>query len=258
LNPWEKGVWCLTILLAAIVLAKLWSSALVKIYKLLFCFLASDVLSFLVGLFIPFRSAAFGYYYFSTETIRIIIAAFMLVEIYSVALERHPALARFGRSIVGYMLAAAAVIPVAVLFYDRSANAGAHPYIRGFFLSEQTMDATMAIFLVLLSIFLAWFPVRMRRNVIVYSGGFIVWWLSRSASIHVINQGFKNVHLTRAINIGQMCVVLACLCFWLFGLKREGEARTAVVGHLWNRAEADRLTEQLDAINDSLARLRRK
>jgi hypothetical protein len=44
----------------------------------------------------------------------------------------------------------------------------------------------------------------------------------------------------------------------MLGFKREGEARTAVVGHLWNRAEADRLTEQLAAINNSLARMRRK
>jgi len=258
LNPWERGVWCLTIVLTSAVLVKLWTTGLVRIYKLLFCYLAFDFLSSVVGLFIPYLSKAYGNYYFSTQTLRIIIAAFMLVEIYSLALERQPALARFGRSIVGYILAAAAVIPVIVLLTDRSASAGTHPYIRGFFWLEQTMGATMAIFLILISVFLAWFPVRMRRNVIVYIGGFIVWSLSRSATVHLINQRFNNQHLTQATNIAQMCVALGCLCLWMFGLKREGEARTAVVGHLWNRAEADRLTEQLDTINDSLARLRRK
>jgi hypothetical protein len=120
------------------------------------------------------------------------------------------------------------------------------------------MDATIAIFLILISIFLTWFPVRMRRNVIVYITGFIVWSLSRSAMVHVINQWFNNPYLTSATNIAQMCVAVGCLGLWMFGFQREGEARTAVVGHLWNRAEADRLTEQLDAINDGLARLRRK
>ena len=258
MNPWEKGVWCVTILLTAAVLVKLWSSALIKIYKLLFFYLASDFLSSVVGLFIPFHSKAYADYYFSTQTVRIIIAAFMLVEIYSLALERQPALARFGRSIVVYILAAAAILPAIVLLTDRSASAGAHRYIRGFFLFEQTMDATIAIFLILISIFLTWFPVRMRRNVIVYITGFIVWSLSRSAMVHVINQWFNNPYLTSATNIAQMCVALGCLCLWMFGFQREGEARTAVVGHLWNRAEADRLTEQLDAINDGLARLRRK
>ena len=30
------------------------------------------------------------------------------------------------------------------------------------------MDGTMGIFLILISLFMAWFPVRFRRNVIVY------------------------------------------------------------------------------------------
>jgi hypothetical protein len=256
LNPWEKGVWCLTIGLTAAVLVKLYSCGLVRVYTLLFSYLTVDFLSSTIALFIDYHSAAYGYYYFSAQTLKIVIAAFMLVEIFSLALERHPALARFGRSIVGYILGAAAVVPVIALFVDHSARA--HPYIHAFLLFEQTMDSTMAIFLILISIFLAWFPVRMRSNVIVYIGGFIVWWLSRSAVVHLINQWFNNIYLTRVSNIVQMCVAVGCLCFWLFEFKREGEARTAVVGHLWNRAEAERLTEQLDAINDGLERLRRK
>ena len=256
MNPWEKGVWCLTIGLTAAVLVKLYFCGLVKIYTLLFSYLTVDFLSSTIALFIDYHSAAYGYYYFSGQTVKITIAAFMLVEIFSLALERHPALARFGRSIVGYILVAAAVVPVIALFVDHSARA--HPYIHAFLLFEQTMDSTMAIFLILISIFLAWFPVRMRSNVIVFIGGFIVWSISRSAVVHLINQWFNNIYLTRASNIAQMCVALACLCFWLVGFEREGEARTAVVGHLWNRAEAERLTEQLDAINDGLERLRRK
>jgi hypothetical protein len=85
-----------------------------------------------------------------------------------------------------------------------------------------------------------------------------VWSLTRSAAVHLVNQFPENLIAHRAINLVQMCIGLGCLFVWLIGLRREGETRTAVVGHLWNRAEADRLTQQLDAINDSLARLRRR
>ncbi len=258
MNPWEEGVWCLTIGLTAAVLVKLWWIGLIKIYKLLSCYLASDVLFSVVGLRIPFHSPTYTHYYFFTQTVRTFIAAAMVVEIYSLALERQPALARFGRSMVGYLLLAAAAIPLLGLLTDRSASAGAHRYVRAFFLFEQTTEATMAIFLILISIFLAWFPVRMRRNVMIYTGGFIVASLSRSVMVHVVNQWFNNLHLNHASNIVQMCIASGCLLFWMLGFKREGEARTAVVGHLWNRAEADRLTEQLAAINNSLARMRRK
>jgi hypothetical protein len=94
--------------------------------------------------------------------------------------------------------------------------------------------------------------------VIVYIAGFITWSLPRSAYVHGINRWFHNQQLILIINIIQMCIVLTCLLFWLIGLRREGEIRTAVVGHLWNRAEAERLTQQLDAINNNLERLRRR
>ena len=242
--------------LTAAVLVKLYLTGLIGIYKLLFAYLALDFCSSIAGLFIPYRSTAYGNYYFSAQTLKILLAAFMLVEIYSLALERHPALAQFVRSAVGYILGAAALIPLIFLFAGHSGKA--HPYMRAFLFFEQTMDATMAMFLILISAFIAWFPVRMRKNVIIYIGGFIVWSLSRSALVHVINLWFNNIYLTRVSNIAQMCITLGCLLLWMLGFKREGEARTAVVGHLWNRAEVDRLTEQLDAINDGIARLRRK
>lgn len=258
MNAWERAIWCLTIGLTAAVLIKLWASGLVRIYKLLFCYLAFDFLSSVAGLWIPNRTENYAYYYIWSQTMKIVIAAFMLVEIYSLALERQPALARFARNTAGYILAAAGAIPLIGLWVDPSTAAGKYPYLRAFFLFERTMNATMAIFLIFISIFMAWFPVRMRRNVIVYIGGFIVWALSRSAYIDVFSHWLSNKEAMLAADIVQMCIAVACLLFWLVAMRREGEVRTAVVGHLWNRAEAERLTEQLDAINDSLERLRRR
>jgi hypothetical protein len=125
-------------------------------------------------------------------------------------------------------------------------------------LFEQTMDGTMAIFLIIISIFMGWFPVRMRRNVIVYIGGFLLWALSRSAAAHIVNQWSGNTQVSLVVSSMQMFIEMGCLLLWLLELRREGESRTAVVGHLWNRAEAERLTDQLDAINSGLERLRRK
>jgi hypothetical protein len=42
------------------------------------------------------------------------------------------------------------------------------------------------------------------------------------------------------------------------GFRSDGESRTAVVGHLWSRAEAERLSRQLESINNSLERLRKR
>jgi hypothetical protein len=258
LNLWAEGIRWLTIGLTAAVVVKLWLTGLINVYKLLFCYLAFDLLTSLGSFLIPYRTKYYAHYYFSAQTLMIVMAAFILVEIYALALERTPALARFLRSTVGYILGIAALTPLLWLYANGSASSQIHPYLKADLLFEQTMDATMAIFLIIISIFMTWFPVRLRRNVIVYISGFIVWSLSRSAAVHLAREWTGNKQAMMAINMAQMCVAMGCLLFWLLGLRREGEARTAVVGHLWNRAEADRLTEQLNAINDSLTRLRRK
>ncbi len=257
MNPWEKAIWWLATGLTAAVLVKLLSGGLARIYKLFFCYLAWDLVSSLIGISLTYNTNSYGYFYIGAQAGKIVIAAFLLVEIYSLALEGTPALAQFGRRAVGYILGAAGLFPVLAIFMDHSASI--HPkLLTGFFLFEQTMDATIAIFLNLISLFIAWFPLRMRRNVLVYIGGFIVWFLSRSAASHLVNQFPGNQTATNIISSLQMCISLACLLFWLIGFRREGESRMAVVGHLWDRAEAERLTAQLGAINNNLERLRRR
>jgi hypothetical protein len=256
LNPWEKGIVCVTGALAAAVLAKLWWSGLVSAYKMLFCYLTADFLSSVAAVTIRYDTKRYVDVYFASQTVKIILAAFVLVEIYALALAGTPALARFGRNVVSYILGAAALVPVVGLFVDHVPSR--IPYLHSFFLFERTMDGTMAIFLIIISIFMGWFPVRLRRNVIVYIGGFIVWALSRSALVHIVNQWLGNKQVSMVANSVQMFIEMGCLLLWLLELRREGESRTAVVGHLWNRAEAERLTDQLDAINRSLEHLRRK
>jgi hypothetical protein len=256
LNPWEKGVLGITTALTAAVLLKLWVTGLAKIYRLFFCYLTADFFTSIGALSIQYDTKAYGRFYFTSQTVKVVIAAWVLVEIYPLALERTPALARFGRNAVGYILGLAAVVPLIAAFLDRASSP--HPYLRAFLLFEQTLNATIAIFLILISLFIAWFPVRMRRNVILYISGFIVWLLSHAAAVHVVNQWSGNKQVGLVVNSIQMCLFIGCLLFWLLEFRREGEVRTAVVGHLWNRAEAERLTEQLDAINDSLERLRRR
>jgi hypothetical protein len=256
LNPWVKDVLYFTTVLTAAVLVRLCWSGLVRTYKLLFCFLAADLISSIGALTIRYDTKRYGDFYFSSQTLKIVISAFVLVEIYGLALAGTPALARFGRNTVSYILAVAALFPVVGILMDHSPSS--RTYLRAFLLFEQTMDGTMASFLIIISMFMAWFPVRMRRNVIVYIGGFIVWALSRSAGVHVVNQWGGNTQVSLAVNLVEAAIVSGCLLLWLLGLRGEGERRTAVVGHLWNRAEAERLTEQLGAINDSLERMRRK
>jgi hypothetical protein len=89
LNPWEKGILCLTTGLTAAVLVRLWLSGLVGIYRLLFLYLASDFLSSAVALSPRYDTNRYAYTYAIVQTVKFAMAAFVLVEIYSLALENN-------------------------------------------------------------------------------------------------------------------------------------------------------------------------
>ncbi len=257
MNFVEKGILYATIGLSVLLLMKLATTGLVKIYRLLFFYLACDLVGTCSLLFIKYHSNFYAIFYMAYQTAKLVVAAFMVAEMYFLALERQPALGRFLRNTVGYILLAAGSIPVIWIFTEKS-NATKSPILFAYLTFEQTLNATMAIFLILISCFMAWFPVPLRRNVVIYITGYIVWALSRVASNQLVKSALGNASVAAAANLAESLLILGCLLYWLLGLQKEGESRTTIVGHLWNRAEADRLTEQLNAINNSLARMRRR
>jgi len=238
---------------AAALMVCLWRNGLFRTYRGLFLYLGIDLLHSLVAA--PFRpnQDAFGWIYIGFRTLKIIVAAFVVLEIYQLALAGHPALAAFGRKTVGGVMAAAGVIAVSGLIIDYSAAPARYPILKGFRVFERTMDAWMAVFLLLIACFILWFPVRMKRNVALYIGGFVVWSLARSSMLLFIN--LMPARVLRSSSVAILLVELLCLLVWLVGLRPRGEELTAVTGHQWNPGAMERLTGQLGSITARLARL---
>jgi hypothetical protein len=256
-SPSEKYLLILGTGLTAAVLVRIVATGLITTYKLLVVYLALDLVQSLASYVIPIHTNRYAYMYFCFQTLKIVTAAFILANIYSLALERRPALARFGRNSVGYALAASGFIPLIGLAMDHSVTAGRYPILRAFFLFEQTMDATTGIFLILISGVIWWFAVPMRRNLMVYLGGFVLWSLSHSVLIHAVNLRFDNAQFKHAAEALQASVSMACLLFWLVGFARSGESRTVVVAPLRGNSDADLLAGRLDAINTRIEHLAR-
>jgi hypothetical protein len=256
MNPWERVIWWTNVVLTAAVLINLWRIGLVRRYKLFYAYQAADFLQSAVLIFVPYRTTLYAQIYFPTQTVKICFAAFLLIEIYSVVLEDRPALARFGKSFVGYVLLAAALIAASGLMVHEPASAGKQVLFTRELLVERTLTSTMVIFEILVASFLSWFPVRIRRNELLIIGGFLVWFLSRSALTELTNLFQGQRALQAFVNSTHLFISCGCLCAWLFGLRREGENRTAVVASWWNARQANGLLLQLDALNDVLSKAR--
>jgi len=187
--------------------------------------------------------------------VKMLLAIFVVLELHEFVLANHPALARFWRNILAYVLAAAALLAALAVTLDRAIPRGRPPFLHRFNTFERTMDLWMLIFLLLAGLYLIWFPVRLKRNAAIYASGFFIYFLSRSAGLL-----FRNLKPQWRVPIDEALLLasVACLIVWLIALTRRGEEVTTVVAPRWHVSSAHRLAAQLDAINAKLVQFSRR
>lgn len=234
------------------VVTKLVTLGLNKVYPWLFLYIAVDAFESLLGVTLSTKSNLYFDVYFVGQTSKLVIGVGLVLELFRQALTDHPALARFGRRAAGYLLLAAASAATAALALNSHIPHGRSPLLYRYILFERTMAGTLAVFLVLITAFASWFPVRMRRNVVLYIYGFLGYFVARFLgllALAVLPLRWKN-----AEDSTLLLLQVACLVVWIIGLNREGEQKTTVIGQRWNPAESERLALQLNAINANLVR----
>jgi hypothetical protein len=239
----------------ATLLLRLYWSGLARLYKSFFVYMAIQLAESVVVTAVMFRPRLYGMAYFAGQSAKLVVSVFVVLELYRLALADQPALARFGQKTVGYLLGAAALAAVCGLAFDSSIPPGQSIILHRFFSFERTMYVWLLIFLLFISLFILWFPVRLKRNAAIYIGGFAVYSCARSSGLLFVN--VLPVRFTGPLGIAMLVVSITCLIGWVFALRREGEETTTVIGHRWNRQAIGQLTDQLDSINSSLARFSR-
>jgi len=238
-----------------LLIASLTANGLHAVYRYFFAYLAADALETGAGLIFQENRTLYGEIYFAGQSIKMILAVFVVLEIYRIALAGQPALARFGKSTVIYVLGAAASIAAAGFWLDASGPPKRSAVVVRFTSFERTMDAWMLLFLLMIGIFMLWFPVRLKRNSVLYISGFLMYFLARSVGLLLSNAAPRLVNRLDNVMIATQIV---CLILWTLVLQPAGEKATTVVGHRWDPDSADRLTHQLNAINSALLRLSRR
>ena len=251
----ETAMWYINMAAAAVLFARLYAQGLVRAYPFLFAYLFVDTLEQIVALAFAKNRHIYTEIYFVGQAVKVGLAIFVILELYELALAQQPALARFGRRMLGYVFSIAVAFGLVNLLLEFD---GADPE-RGallvrFLRMERSMDLVTFVVLILIAGFLLWFPVRARRNVAVWLGGFLLYSFSRWAGL-LLNNRFRQ--LTHELNVAMLAVSLGCVIGWTVMLKRAGEKEVVVTGHAWDRDQAERLTVQLDAINSRLVRMAR-
>lgn len=241
------AIWLLIITLAR---NKLYLS-----YRFLFAYLLVDGCGTAAGLFLHNGTTFYFLLYVSSQALKIVLAIFVVLELYQIVLADHPAISRFGRDVVLYVLGAAAVVAGCAIAFDASVPPGRSIFLQRFNSFERTMDLWMLLFLLMIAAFMTWFPVRLARNSFLYMAGFVLYFSTRSVGLLITNLAPRLIGWMDSI---MLVVAILCLMTWTFALRRKDDETTVVIGHRWNPEAMDRLTGQLSAINDRLVRLSRR
>src|SRR5271154_1486304 len=201
-------------------LIQLLRCGLTRRYCWLFGYFLADVLQSLLLIRLPTRSIWYGYIYFGGQAVKASLGVLLAIQLWKLALLEYPALARFGRRIVMYMLLAAMAVAAARLLLEPATPRGQNPRVHALQAIEGAVDSMVLVFLVAMVLFLLWFPVKVRRNVAVCIGAIAFYMFHRWALLLLVNLDPKN---SRALSAVMLAFSIMCVVFWTLNIRPEGE-----------------------------------
>jgi hypothetical protein len=227
-------------------------NGLARRYCWLFDYFLADALQTVLVIRLPIYSIWYGYIYFGGHAVKALLGVGFAMQLWRLALLGYPAVARFGRGIVIYMLLAATAVSVSGLVLEPTRSRFENPLVHAFVAIEGAVDSMVLAFLVAAVLFLLWFPVTMHRNVAVCIAAFSFYMFHRWALLLFVNLYPADSHVLSAVMV---VLSLACMVLWTLAIRPEGEIATTVTGHGGNPFETERLLRQLAAINERLKRM---
>jgi hypothetical protein len=226
-------------------IVRLWLAGLHRIYPFFFSYLLAELLQTVFGAAIPYKAHVYRYFWMASEGIIACCYTLIVVELYRVVLRDLPGIATISRR---YITITVAIATVGSLFLLRLEE-DPRNYVSTFLVIERAIVVSLVIFILLVSAFLAYYPIPLNRNVVIYSIGYAVYFLTKATALLVRTLGH---HVSPQISTILLVVSSACLLFWALTLNRQGETRAVVVGHKWKVEDEARLLSKLKAINAHL------
>lgn len=240
----------------ALVIGRLVQTRFLPVCRWFAAYLAILCVELLLLKLVPVRTNGYGNIYFSFQSVNLFVACGVVREIYQLALRDRVGLAKFGRAVMRWAVVVAVGIAGISLILDSKLRPGQSVIVHRYFTIERVGNSVLLFLLLIMAIYLAWFPVKLRRNILIYSFGFAVFFGARAAGLLVTN--LLPQTWLRTVSNGMLVGEALCLGFWIFGFRRDRDDDITTTGHRWNPGEYERLTEQLDSINEVLERYSQK
>lgn len=243
--------------LTAVLAAKLFWTGLFRTYRAFTAFLVFSVARVLLLSGVKFSAAEYMSFFMITESVQLVLYVLITLEFYGLVFRQYPGIWKLSQ----WALGASLIVAIGVAFLTLSADMGARPgyeltALDHFMIAERGVLSSIVLLILLMTAFLAYYPVPLPQNLVTHSHVFAIFFLTKSALI--LYRNLTGASMDRVFSLAIMGVAGACLCTWIVKLRRSGEETAVVVGHLSDRNEEQRLMAQLKGVNSALARLSRE
>ncbi|HUS07872.1 MAG TPA: hypothetical protein VMZ52_16330 [Bryobacteraceae bacterium] len=240
------------IVLSLILGARLFSTGLAKTYRWFTAYLIANLILTIVFYITPWGTNQYAITYFAAQPIRWILYFGMVFEMYRLVLREHPGIATFGRRWLIRALGLAAFLSLCTLFAKLGESHSRHPLLESYHVLERVVNVCLFLFLLLLLTILAWFPIQVKRNLMVLCSVFGGYILLRSALM--VARNLAGPDSLPILNPLITCLVPLSMLVLIVLVSPSGEERRLKAGLKRPPATEKRILAQLDAINDTLSR----
>ena len=239
-----------------ILLFRLRASGLYKIYRWFFLYIFFQLVR--GAAMFPFRptTTLYGWLFILSEPVLCVLYTFVVLELYSLVMQKYSGIAILARRLVLWALAAVVALSLVALAPDLSAGPDRYPWLALVYIIERAIVFSLLLFLLLIAGFVAWYPVPLPANVTIHNVVFAAYFLSKNVGLLIRN--LTGYEATYAVSTAFQAVACVCLAVWIAKLRKKGEEMRIVVRSRFRREDEERLMAQLSALNNTLARARRK
>lgn len=252
----ERFIYFASPIAAGILLLRLWREDLIRRYRYFAFYLSWLVLEAVVPLIVSRNSDAYFLTYVAVETVAWAAQFLVILELFSLVVNQYPGIVRSGRRFIWFAFGLAVLGSIILGAVQQAPQDGQFPILQHYLFVSRAVAFTLLLFLLLILAFLLYFPIQLSRNVVSYTIGYSIYFASRALTRLAGNLLGPDQLLV--LSLISVCVVLACLVFWILFLTRAGEHLDVTVGHRWNAADAGVLVSHLNSINATLLKAGRK
>lgn len=242
--------------IVAALIVRFVATGLFLAYRLFAAYLGVLLFQTAMGSVLATGSAGYEYFYIATETLQVVLSAFVVMEMYGVVFRDLPGLAKTGRKYIRYALAVSVVVSLTLLAFESAS----HSFLSYFLVFERVITTSLLFFVLFLTAFLSLvYPVPVSRNIIVFTIGYAVFFLANSASLFLNTaEPYVSKLWFQILAVSAQGIEFACFVYWAFFLNAAGETKKVNFGFRWHPDDEDRLLDRIRSVNDSLLRAAKK